>query len=295
MPKAKTAVTQPIPASHNHEVLAADLTASTEVSINALAVAKQLDYEGSLTVGALEDEIRFYQRRSVEACVELGKRLLILRELTPHGEFAQRIELLGISARLGQQFMSATLKFSNAKSTSLLAAAGTQTKMLELLVLDDGEIAELSKGGTVRGLDMDAIETMSVRELRAALRDAKEGLAAKEHLIADKNAKIDKLSIKKKHHADPWPDEVAGLKDDVHGLSLILDEGLGKMLTIIDAAEQGIDQQEADSDSYNGYKTVIHHIDEAVERLVTLVASLRSQHDARLAGHIALDKTNTID
>lgn len=51
----------------------------------AQAIALQLGYEGSLAVGALEDEIRFYQRRTVESLLELGKRLLVLKELTPHG------------------------------------------------------------------------------------------------------------------------------------------------------------------------------------------------------------------
>lgn len=162
-----------------------------EASDNAIAVARQVGYDGTLTVGALEDEIRFYQRRSVEACIELGKRLLVLKELAAHGEFQQRIELLGIAPRMAQKFMSATLKFSNANSNTLLKAAGTQTKMLELLVLDDGEIEALESGDTVRGVTLDKIETMSVSELKKALRDAKERLESKDSVIKDKSAKID--------------------------------------------------------------------------------------------------------
>jgi hypothetical protein len=56
-----------------------------------------MGYEGTLTVGALEDEIRFYQRRTVEAILETGKRLNVLKELTPHGEFQKRVEMLGFS------------------------------------------------------------------------------------------------------------------------------------------------------------------------------------------------------
>ena len=47
------------------------------VESNAAALAQQLGYEGALTVGTLEDEIRFYQRRTVEAILETGKRLLV--------------------------------------------------------------------------------------------------------------------------------------------------------------------------------------------------------------------------
>jgi hypothetical protein len=163
---------------------------------NALAVASQLGYDGTLTVGALEDEIRFYQRRTVEACLELGKRLLILKELTPHGEFESRTELLGISKRMAQKFMSATLKISKTNSNSLLKAAGTQTKLLELLVLDDGEIEVLENGGSVRGVTLDAIEMMSVSELKKALREARDTATAKDRVISDKTAELNKKAEK---------------------------------------------------------------------------------------------------
>lgn len=161
---------------------------------SAQRLAIELGYEGTVTVGALEDEIRFYQRRSVEACLELGKRLLILKEMTPHGEFEQRAELLGMSSRICRQFMAATIKFSNRNSTSVLKAAGTQTKLLELLVLDDGEIAELESGESVRGITLDKIETMSVRELKKALRESNATLDASRNLSADKDREINRLN-----------------------------------------------------------------------------------------------------
>ncbi|MFX6160357.1 DUF3102 domain-containing protein, partial [Acinetobacter baumannii] len=91
-------------------------------------LATQLGYEGALTVGALEDEIRFFQQRTVEAVMELGKRLLILKEITPHGEFNKRVEMLNFTPRMAQKFMSAVLKFSKTNSSSLLQKAGNQTK-----------------------------------------------------------------------------------------------------------------------------------------------------------------------
>lgn len=170
-----------------------------EVSENALIVARQVGYDGTITVGALEDEIRFYQRRSVEACIELGKRLLVLKELTPHGEFSQRAELLGFAPRMAQKFMAATLKFAKANSNSLLKASGTQSKLLELLILDDGEIEALESGETVRGVTLDKIETMSVSELKKALREANERMEAKDKVIADKtetiNSQAEKLAL----------------------------------------------------------------------------------------------------
>lgn len=177
---------------------------------NATAVAEQLGYEGTLSVDSIETEIRFYQHRSVEAALELGKRLLILKELTQHGDFVPRVEQLGFSARMAQKFMSATLKFSKANSSSLLKSAGTQTKLLELVVLDDAEIEALDSGETVRGLSLDEIETMSVSELKSALRDSKADLEASRKLHSSKDEKVNKLeeALHKKRIQKISPDEV---------------------------------------------------------------------------------------
>lgn len=157
----------------------------------AQELALQIDYDGTLTVAALEDGIRFYQNRTVEACLELGKRLVLLKEITPHGEFIGRTEVLGISKRLGQQFMAAVLKFSKANTSSLLQSAGSKSKLLELVVLDDGEIEALENGDSARGLTLDDIEVMSVRELKAALRESREENTANLDLLLYKNAALD--------------------------------------------------------------------------------------------------------
>ena len=161
---------------------------------NANKLAKELHYDGNITVGALEDEIRFYQRRTVEACLELGKRLLILKELTPHGEFSKRIELLGIDSSLSRKLMTATFKFSKRDSNPVLKAAGNQTKLLELIVLDDTEIEQIERGESVRGLTLDKIETMSVSELKKALRESNETIQAKDEVLKTKSEALDKQS-----------------------------------------------------------------------------------------------------
>lgn len=181
----------------------------SSIQENTLALAKQLSYEGALTIESLEEEIKFYQRRSVEAVLETGKRLLLLKEISDYGTFHERLDALGFSPRLAQQFMGATLKFSNTKSTSLLALPNLgQTKLLELLVLDDGDIAALNSGEQIRGITLDDVDCMSVSELRRALRkekadkeatvskvhaDVSGQLAAKDRLIADSKKRIAEL------------------------------------------------------------------------------------------------------
>ena len=171
---------------------------ATEIAVSEHAqklgvLATQLGYQGSLTVGAVEDEIRFYQQRSVEAVMELGKRLLILKEMTPHGEFSKRIEMLGISKRTAQRFMSVVLKFSKTTSMSLLEKSGNGTKLLELMVLDDDDIDVIDQGGSIGDVSLDTIETMSVRELKKALRDAKADIDAKEQVIKAKDQEKNKI------------------------------------------------------------------------------------------------------
>ena len=173
---------------------------SIESNASAVAVAQQIGYQGAVTVGALEDEIRFYQRRTVEAILETGKRLLVLKELTPHGEFSQRVEMLGFSDRTARRFMQAAIKTSKSAN---LAVLSTQVKsasaFLELVTHDDDVLENLA--------DMDDVEKMSASELRAALREAREEKGAVEKVLADKNTAMDKLRAQVKRIEKLPPDE----------------------------------------------------------------------------------------
>nr|WP_295782168.1 hypothetical protein [Rhodoferax sp.] len=193
-PKSKTTPVDAVLIAQDFAAANQLATIQTAAAENVVALATQLGYDGALSVGALEDGIRFYQQRTAEACMELGKRLVLLKEASLHGEFKPRLELLGIEYGAAKRFMGVATKFSKGPTSALLKAAQSQSKLIELLVLDDDEIAELEEGGTVRGLVADDIASMGVRELRASLRDARADKEASDKLIADKNAKLDKLS-----------------------------------------------------------------------------------------------------
>lgn len=161
----------------------------------ATALAVRVAYDGELTVAAIDDGIRLYQRRTVEDCLELGKRLLLRRELTPYGEFDAVLDAHGFARRTGYRFMSAALRTASSANLALLArSANTASKMLELLTLDDDEAGELLAGGAVRGLVLDDVETMPASALRRALREARAESAAKDKVLAAKSATIDKLA-----------------------------------------------------------------------------------------------------
>lgn len=190
-------------------------TLERAASDNVMALATQLGYDGALSVGALEDGIRFYQQRTAEACLELGKRLVLLKEASLHGEFAPRLELLGIEYQSAKKFMAASIKFSKRSTSTLLKAANSQSKLLELLTLDDEEVVELAEGGTVRGMTADAVSSMGVRELRAALREANAEKDATDKLVANLHKTNDKLS---RHIAKLTPDQkLAELQKEATG------------------------------------------------------------------------------
>ncbi len=209
--------TTPAPESRevpaNEVVIAEEFNAANQLAVmtieandQAVAIAKQIGYSGAVTVGALEDEIRFYQRRTVEAVLETGKRLLVLKELTKHGEFAQRVEMLGFHKLTAQRFMRAAMKTSKSINLTLLSSqVKSASAFLELVTHDDDVLDNLS--------EMDDIDRLSASELRTRLREAKAEKEANDKLLENKNKQIDKLEREKQRIAQMAPDEaLADLK-----------------------------------------------------------------------------------
>lgn len=208
MPRTATPTPERREVAVNEAVIAQDFQAANqlatmtiEANAQAMAVAQQVGYSGAVTVGALEDEIRFYQRRTVEAIVETGKRLLILRELSQIGtEFDKRVELLGFARSTAYRFMQAASK--TAKSANL-AALSTQVKsasaFLELVTHDDDVLENLA--------EMDDIDRLSASELRKRLRDVEADREADKKLLENRNKQIEKLEREQERIAKMAPDE----------------------------------------------------------------------------------------
>ncbi|EEW0907546.1 DUF3102 domain-containing protein [Escherichia coli O4] len=183
-------------------------------------------------------EARFYMAQSAEAMLEAGKRLIILKENEPHGDFINIVESeLSMSKRTAQVMMQASIKYlspqleSKAQTFALLGKA----KLFELMTEDDENLAELADGGTVAGLTLDDVDRMSVRELRQALREARETNAAQQRVLADKNEKIDSLSTrleKKSRIQPPEPDEeVKKLRAEMTALAVEAESAIAVRLS----------------------------------------------------------------
>lgn len=201
---AEKGVALVVDAPLNTEVLLAQhnqvAAMNEEQETRVRAVAVQLGYQlpaDCTSPDLIQRDIAANMRRSVEACLEVGRGLQVLRVACEHGGFMNRLDALGIDDSVARRFMQAAAKFSALPSSSALSKAiGSQSKLIEMLVLDDGELQELELTGQTGELSLDDVATMSVKELRKALRETREDKAAQGRVLADKNARIDELATK---------------------------------------------------------------------------------------------------
>lgn len=177
-----------------------------EITQHRMAIMEQfgegLPYERTRVI----NEARFYMAQSAEAMLEAGKRLVILKENEPYGEFQTIAQNeLGLDDRIARKMAQAAIKFLSPKledKRKTFSDLG-RSKLYELMLEDDEELAELAEGGTVAGLTLDDIDRMSVRELRKALRESKEDLAASRKLNAEKSQEINELKETQFRTVDP--------------------------------------------------------------------------------------------
>lgn len=210
----------------------------------------------------LVNETRFYMAQSAEAMLEAGKRLIILKEIEGHGEFLKIIqEQLGLDPRIAQKMAQAAAKFlspsllSNAKTFSHLG----KSKLYDLMLEDDEELAALAEGGTLVGLTIDEIDRMSCRELRAALRDVREDYKAQGEVLTKRSGDLQKTKdeldvVRKRIHGLPADEVIKQLRTEVVGLQFEIEakilgelrEGFSKMAE--HASELGQDHRTYQAD-----------------------------------------------
>lgn len=201
-----------VEAAVQHDISAANqlalITRETDARVRAVAVSLGYQLPADATdPDLIQRDISANMRRSVEACLEVGKGLAVLKAACDHGQFAARLDVLGIDKYVAARFMQSAGKFSKLPTSATLKAIGNQSKLFEMLVLDDEQIEELELTGQTGELSLDDVATMSVKELRAALREAREEKGAVEKVLADKNTANDKLRAQLKRIQAAPPDE----------------------------------------------------------------------------------------
>lgn len=270
------------------------IAAQTEAAVaqqQAKELARSVGYEGALTVDALEDGIRFYQRRSVESLLECGKRLLLLREIVPHGHscqigtnpsFDERLEALGFSRRTAYRFMQAAAKAAKSAKLALLSGQMKNTSaFLELVTHDDDADIE-------RVAALDDIERMSASQLRAALRESRAERQAQDKLLEAKQTTIDRLRSEAGQFSDYTPDEkIAKLHQQIHECAdttaQVIDQQLRTLLVMLQRTGD-----EAGRDMVASMSAAIGHIMSAAQRLREELGLLDVSSDAHLAAQARL-------
>lgn len=216
----KEAVSGAMDAMRTQEL--AVIEADKQAAVRARAMAETLGYvlpADTTDPELIQRDIAANMRRTVESMIEVGRGLLVLKEACPYGEFQKRLEVLGFEQRAARRYMQVVARFAKrSTSTVLLEAAGTQSKLLEMLVLDDDQIEELELTGQTGELSLDGVATMSVKELRAAVRDLRAEREADEQVRGDLRKKIDRLEREKKRIKTEEPDAVlADLAKEAQG------------------------------------------------------------------------------
>lgn len=263
---------KPTPAPVSKEVavsevlIAEDIQASNtlaaairETDTRTRAVAIQLGYQlpaDCTDPDLIQRDIAANMRRSVEACLQVGMGLRVLKEACAHGEFEARLDALGIEHRVAQKFMQSARKFSKAPTSALLGAAGTQNRLFEMLVLDDEQIEELELTGQTGELSLDDVATMSVKELRAALRKEK----AVRKRFEDVNSELNtELALKKnlKIAATDWPERFKGLMDQAALAERTLMNQIGALEAIRATATEDQPQSPEEEEPLNRARAVL--------------------------------------
>ena len=180
---------------------------------------------------------RFAVRQTLEGMFELGRVLIIIKEHTDHGRFTDIIaENFGLHQREAQRLMNATQRFATPamqKAQPKLMDLG-KSKLLELLTEEDNDLIDLADGGSINGVTLDDVDRMTVRELRAALKDSREDLEAARKVSASKQEAIDELNHKlektRKKLADADPEKIG---EELHATLNAAQTGVRSALTQI--------------------------------------------------------------
>ena len=184
--------------SNQIEVLDANAT-SNHAAMHSIMVMEQWGNGEVYDEATWIERGRHAVRQTMEGMFELGRALIVLKEHTEYGRFEKIVkEQFGIGRNETYRLMAATQRFATPqmqKAAPKLMDLG-KSKLLELLVEEDITLTGLADGGEVNGMTFDDVDRMTVRELRLALRENREQLAAKDKVLGDKNAKIDELAEK---------------------------------------------------------------------------------------------------
>lgn len=185
------------------EILDGDEPASYSQDTNkyALKCVQVMDEWGNGEIfdeRALIERGRMAAHYAVASIYELGRVLIILKELVEYGRFTQIIENeFGITKRSAQRYMLSVRRFQTKEMKRVQDKLTTlgQTKLLVLFAeATDDELVEFADGGQINGIDYDEAEHMTHKELVAALKASREETEDARKVSAGKDEKLNDLA-----------------------------------------------------------------------------------------------------
>lgn len=142
----------------------------------------------------LINEVQIYYRQHSETAFEVGKRLVVLKVNTPHGQFGNVLERVGLSAPYASNLMAfartvvEAAALSNGRLDIDKLATMDHRKVLLLGEIIEEAPEELAQG-TVGGRTLDEWDAMTRAELKAKIREGFKQLG-------DKSEEVRKLQDK---------------------------------------------------------------------------------------------------
>ena len=268
---------EPVPHSDtmNTAALAEGSVALTEAHRRSAEISERFGDGSPYERSRVVNEARFYMGQSAEAMLELGKRLIQLKENEPHGEFVEILtERLGIQPRSAQLMMQASAKYlspaleSKAKSVSLLG----RSKLFDLMAEADDDIEQLADGGTLAGHTLDEMASMTRRELQAALAEARKANAAKDKVIQSKSTKLDKLEEQLAGRQNATMDEAEGAQvEALRTATLDAEHALLMLLATVDETISAPATQAAETCARSSLDYLVQRmVDACLERAITV-------------------------
>ena len=142
-------------------------------------------------------EIRFFQAADLASRIEIGKRLIVLKENLEHGDFEDTYQELGFTRDSAAKHVKVAVRFSNVFTSRHLndgSKINFSKAYLLAAELQEDETDALFDGDKIREMFLDDIEQMSVRELKEKLRDGRKDQRRHERALEKKDIEISGLA-----------------------------------------------------------------------------------------------------
>ncbi|WP_311515303.1 hypothetical protein [Oligella urethralis] len=203
-----------------------------------------------------QQKVGYHMRRSAEELLESCKALLVARVHLDDGRWGEFLRRVGLERRLAQRMIQTARKFKSPDTMPLLQAASNKSKIFELLVLDDDDLAKIAGGDPSAPVQLDDVDRMTTSELRKALRDARADGDATKKVLEDKNSKLDKQAAELEKLKTTKVDVPktnydirqlrAELQGDMYELEIVL-KRISKRMETLQASDDGFDDIAVDT------------------------------------------------